>query len=226
MAGTGPTIKNNFIYDCTRSNLLLTCNYATISNNIIAKISASSGIGVWLGQNGGERDNTGSDYNIWDHNTFYNCGIRFDCAAGTDPGATYNTVTNNLYQSSMTGDSFVYEYSVCSETWNATLDYNLYPSGSSIIHRGTAYTLSTWRAHEGQDANAVTGTPTFVGGVTPTTIAGFALTSGSIGKNAGSDGKDIGADVSLVGIKTAVLAPTTDKVAPAKPTDINIILTQ
>jgi hypothetical protein len=41
-------------------------------------------------------------------------------------------------------------------------------------------------------SNSLSGTPTYVGGVTPTIYAGFALTSTSLGHNAGNDGKDMG----------------------------------
>jgi hypothetical protein len=41
--------------------------------------------------------------------------------------------------------------------------------------------------------------PTYVGGATPTTIAGFALDTGSNGENAASDSEDMGADTTKVG---------------------------
>jgi hypothetical protein len=56
-------------------------------------------------------------------------------------------------------------------------DYNLFEDGS------------------GTGANDLTGSPTFAGGATPTTFAGFALTGGSTGKSAAADGSDLGARV-------------------------------
>ncbi len=42
---------------------------------------------------------------------------------------------------------------------------------------------------------SLNGTPTWTGGASPTTYAGFALASGSLGHNAASDGTDIGVNV-------------------------------
>lgn len=42
--------------------------------------------------------------------------------------------------------------------------------------------------------NNITGLPTFVGGASPATWAGWQLTSGSLGFGAGSDGKDMGVE--------------------------------
>jgi len=41
-------------------------------------------------------------------------------------------------------------------------------------------------------ANSINGTPTYVGGATPSTYAGWFLTGGSTGHNAGHDGTDMG----------------------------------
>ncbi len=85
-------------------------------------------------------------------------------------GANNNTITNNIISS----------YSACcsGNSW----DYNAYVSGSAI------------GSHDIGTASI-----TYTGGTSPSTIAGFALTSGSDGYGAGSDGEDMGADVSLVG---------------------------
>jgi len=46
----------------------------------------------------------------------------------------------------------------------------------------------------GASGSDISGSPTFVGGTTPTSVDGFVLAANSLGKNAGSDGKDIGAN--------------------------------
>src|SRR6185312_13442781 len=51
------------------------------------------------------------------------------------------------------------------------------------------------------------GTPTFTGGVSPTTYAGFALTAGSIGHNAGDDSKDMGINLSATTTATPTFSP-------------------
>jgi hypothetical protein len=69
-------------------------------------------------------------------------------------------------------------------------DYNLWTGGSS-----------------GGGSHSLVGKPTYVGGSNPTTYAGYALTSTSLGHNAGSDGKDIGVNVSG-SISSQPLPPT------------------
>jgi hypothetical protein len=62
----------------------------------------------------------------------------------------------------------------------SALDYNICTKGSCPSGYGT---------------HNMAGTPTYVGGASPTAYSGFALTSTSIGNNAGSDGKNIGINV-------------------------------
>lgn len=85
-----------------------------------------------------------------------------------------------------------------SNTNTNTSNYNLF--GNNAIYQTTTYSsLATWQSATSQDANSVFGAPTFVGGATPSTIAGYALDVGSNGKDAGSDGNDMGANVTTVG---------------------------
>lgn len=63
---------------------------------------------------------------------------------------------------------------------------------------GSSYALrSNNLVRSGASSNDISGTPTFVGGATPTTIDGFELASGSPGKGAASSpaGSDIGAEI-------------------------------
>jgi hypothetical protein len=87
-----------------------------------------------------------------------------------DGGSTHNTVTNNICTARTDAGS------------NNTWDYNMYASGAKIGSNDIP--------------NA---SPTYVGGATPTTIAGFALDTGSNGENAASDSEDMGADTTKVG---------------------------
>jgi hypothetical protein len=79
------------------------------------------------------------------------------------------------------------------------MDYNLYNSTTAVVNNRVNYTLSGWQTYYSQDANSISGSPTFVGGGSPSTIADFALTAASDGYQASSTGADIGANVSLVG---------------------------
>ena len=75
---------------------------------------------------------------------------------------------------------------------------------TEINFQGTTYnSVASWNSNSvpaNQDANSIDGVPTFVGGSTPSTIAGYALANGSNGILAASDGTDMGADVSIVGV--------------------------
>jgi hypothetical protein len=62
------------------------------------------------------------------------------------------------------------------------------------------------------------GSPTFVAGSNPSTYAGFALTSGSVGHNAGNDGKDIGINVTA----SSPAPPTATR--PDPPTNLQAIV--
>lgn len=108
-----------------------------------------------------------------------------------DDGANGNVITNNIFSS---------RTPCCS---NNTWDYNLYVSGSAI------------GSHDIGNHS-----PTYAGGASPSSIAGFALTSSSYGYHAASDGKDMGADVSLVGPDAD--APL-DVTAPASPSGLAIV---
>jgi len=103
------------------------------------------------------------------HNTFANgARIRFCNCNGT--GFSSNeTVTNNI----VTGGIRLTEGQTTS---TFTMDYNLIPGG-------------------GTGAHTISGSPTYVGGSSPTTFVGFALTSTSLGHLAASDGSDMGIKV-------------------------------
>lgn len=112
----------------------------------------------------------GGDGNTWNHNTLSDQEMELLSDLG---GADNNTFTNNIFSA----------YEIRGEECDGnTWDYNMYESDSAI------------------GANDLgTTSPTYVGGGSPSTIAGFALDSGSNGENAGNDGEDMGADVTLVG---------------------------
>jgi len=105
-------------------------------------------------------------------------------------GADYNTFENNI----------IYSYTIESGCNGNTWDSNLFAADSGI---GT---------------NAITGSPIFVGGRSPSTIAGFALAPQSLGKNKSNDGKDMGADVSSVGVQDG---QTINK--PSKPRGLKVV---
>lgn len=108
------------------------------------------------------------------HNTFIDT-LAAVGAKSTSPPVTGFTWKDNLHQNSQIIDSG--DQPGCQSS--CIYDFNMFSSvGQS---RGT---------------NVVIGTATFVGGANPTTHAGHALATGSVGENAASDGLDIGIIVS------------------------------
>jgi hypothetical protein len=111
-------------------------------------------------------------YAVINHNTFSGWGIK-------GVGMPNYIFTNNVVYS----PGFYYDGS---GSYPTSIDYNMYSSGYP-----TGYGPHDLRSTS----------PTFTGGSNPSTIAGFALTSGSAGHNAANDGTDMGANVSSVGPK-------------------------
>jgi len=108
-----------------------------------------------------------------DHNlVIHNTIYSVNLLLGSDAGgADYNTFKDNI----------IYSTTIESNCDGNEWDYNLHVTDSAI------------------GSNDIFGSPDFIGGSSPSTIADFALVAGSPGKSAASDGKDMGADVSLVG---------------------------
>jgi hypothetical protein len=94
------------------------------------------------------------------------CGTIYLDHKGGDPAGVGTVVADNIAT----------DISLVSGSTVATEDYNLLRTPGSGPHD-------------------ITGGPTFVGGTTPTTLAGFALGTGSLGKGAAADGSDLGARV-------------------------------
>jgi hypothetical protein len=102
-----------------------------------------------------------------DHNTIISsAGAQFGNDHNSNPSSNVTFTNNILYSEPVLNPGQPVSGTL-------TQDYNLCPSGCTGSH-------------------SVKGTPTFVGGTTPTTYAGFVLASASAGRNVGSDGKDIG----------------------------------
>lgn len=105
------------------------------------------------------------------HNTIVMANSRtgIDMTSKNTPGSSGETIRDNVIPSiEFTGGGCN-----CTAT-PAAYDHNLIPGASSPN---------------------IAGAPTFVGGSSPTTYAGFALASGSAGKGAASDGLDAGARI-------------------------------
>jgi len=172
-------IAYNYINGASRSGLSMNCSYGNIHDNIIITPSDALRLGETAGA-------VGDTHNTITHNTLFSLSSHYPFNISNDAANSNNIITNNIF----TGGASRY----ANGTSN-TFDYNLYPSGTVV----NSYTLTQWKAAISGEVHAAQGAPTFVGGGTPTTIAGFALTGASVGYHAASDGKDMGADVTLVG---------------------------
>jgi hypothetical protein len=127
----------------------------------------------------------GNDNTTIAHNTFFGSDFRIEGKSGTPSGMI---IRDNIFRNHAVIGSMS-----CN---SCTITHNQFSSG-------------------GFGTNNIIGAPTFVGGASPTSWAGFALAPGSVGKNAATDGKDMGANYFGGGTVTPP--------APTAPTNLRII---
>ena len=194
ISNTGIDIAYNYIYDNDRWSIFTNSNHAHFHDNLIGAGSTDFGVNEANGVPGG-------DYNFFNHNTIFtgSFGLVYDTDVGDSlPGAIGDTLKNNLFVNIVgihAGSNAVAAYQVS--------DYNLVLTGGNAFREhNNYYTLSQWVTYAQMDNHSVAGAPIFTGGITPATIAGFALASNSPGYHAGNDGKSMGANVDSVGIKS------------------------
>lgn len=124
------------------------------------------------------------------------------CAQGHGMLFNHNTFRGTVLTSELGMPDAIFKNNILSsyvfESAHGTWDYNIYNSGSAL------------GAHDQGNTSV-----TFVGGATPATISGYALTSNSNGYLDGDDGKDLGADISLVGIQSEQVSDATPPSAPS-----------
>jgi hypothetical protein len=207
---TGIEMSYNYIHDVNQG-IVSVSQYAKIQHNIITCNSNSATKGaLHFGEDGGTGDdgsNIGGAYNLITHNTCvinsgssnYVAGVNID-HGGTNAGIN-NTVKDNLFLT----ESLIYAWQ--SGTHGTTINHNVYPSAAAMIEYSTHYSFSGWTGHYTSDTGSVAGVPSFLGGTVPSTIAGFALNSGSAGYLVASDGTNMGADATLVGTGATAATP-------------------
>jgi len=175
----GPTITGNYFHDNTTGIVGYDdSNNATITNNVVARIQQDA---IWLSGFGKQT--------VAEHNTIING--QMSCGYTHQSNICTAIIRNNIVASfSAAGGSLGPGGSQPSY-----FDYNLCYSGTCTMGSNPP------------GAHSLSGTPTYVGGATPSTYSGFALTPGSLGSNAGSDGRDIGIN-------------TSDAYKPSQPTSL------
>jgi hypothetical protein len=198
--GVTTLIENNLIHD-VGIGLRITNDNSLIQNNII--YNASGGIIIF--DMGGT---CGGDGTRILHNTIALSPTGVSLRAPSDgcAGSTNSVIRNNLFTDIATsGDDRgigIWHYNAGSDTSNTTIEYNLVYSPlttSTISVINSWYTVYNMPDTVSGRSNMLAAAPAFVGGSAPVTASGFALATGSPGKNAASDGSDMGANVSLVG---------------------------
>ena len=172
---------NNYIYG--GGQVRVACKGAEFDNNIFDT--------EFYFKDDGGGDN-GCDDNVFTHNTVTDLVE----LSNLDNIANDNEISDNIIE----GQYLIVPFQTATASTN-TSNYNLF--GSSIRYQNTTHaTVAAWQAASvpsGQDVNSVGGLPTYIGGASPSTIAGFALNGGN-GAGAGGGGTDMGADVSTVGL--------------------------
>ncbi len=139
-----------------------------------------------------------------------------------DGNGEHTTVTNNVFEctcgypwsvAAFSGQGWLVQHNTFANGGSLGFQLSgngLNPSGNIVKDNifaggGSIQGIGSWGTSD-HNLNAgvsgtgnISGTPTFVGGANPTTYAGFALTSSSVGHNAASDGTDMGANVNAGG---------------------------
>jgi len=191
-------VAYNYIYNTSRWSLEYNGSFTKIHDNIFGANTAPAHFGDANGA-------AGADYNIIDHNTFLSGALAFDSATdSTDPfpGVNGNKVTNNIFHKSLE----VLRYTSLANT--NTFGKNVYPGSTSILSYSSLLKTSL---------DSIFGIASYVGGTSPTSISGFVLASGSVGKGAAADGTDMGANISkMQSGEVATVAP------PTSPSNITV----
>lgn len=138
---------------------------ATITDNVVTADSAGRCLEVYYDNSG-----TGDDPSTVAHNTVYGSGCQIALSHKTiHPAGAGTIVKNNITPGGVT---------LTSQDGNP-------PFSTAGVNTHNMFT-------SGASSPNFNGTPTFIGGVVPTTHGGFCLAPGSAGENAGDDGLDVG----------------------------------
>jgi hypothetical protein len=196
------TARNNYLHN-GKEGIHNNADYSLFENNLV--VNCRNGVRSYY-----SAGSMGGSNTVYKHNTFYNCENGIMVPDGPETGCVNVTIQNNVvvgYQGGEMKGLNISPYGA-SYSHNFIVDHNLYYSSSTadiVDEFAINYNLLEWQA-KGYGTGSINSAPSFVGGASPSTIADYALATGSIGKNAASDGTDMGADIELVGIKDS-LAP-------------------
>ena len=202
---TGIEFAYNYFHG-NKDSITSSSIYGYIHDNLFVDGALLLGLGSGIGDDG---KNAGADFNTITHNTFYKTKANLIGLNAEGFGATNNILRENVFMNEI--DLIPWK----DINHNTTLDYNLYPTSNAVLNNGRHYSLSAWQSFYGQDVRSISGVPVFVGGASPSSINGYALSASSPGYKKASDGGDMGALMKFVGIGRQ------DGVAPPKPPLVN-----
>jgi hypothetical protein len=148
-----------------------------------------------------------NDANI-NNNVIERLGIGY----GIGGTATGTTQHNTLYDSQI-ACGVTHEGNVCGATFINNIMTSFVDSGGgtgapALVDNNLCTSGVCSSPFTNYGSHNITGTPTYVGGTSPTTYSAFALTSSSIGHNAANNGNDIG--INVANVATAVPSPPTN----------------
>jgi len=134
-------------------------------------------------------------------------------------GVSTMTFTHNTFRNTQTISYSTKPENTANNNWlvqdNIFVNTDLvFGSGQQVCNNCT-YNNNLFDAQSTQlGTNRILGSPTWVGGSSPSTLADFELAVGSLGKNAATDGQDVGANY---------LGPRTTYRPPTPPTNLRIV---
>jgi len=202
-------ISNSYFSGGNADGILSGANGVTIENNefdgmvqITGDVAHTDPIQLW-----------GAKNHIVRHNWFHNLNVA-SAIMIPDGDVTLSTFEDNIIDMTGSGDSRAFNYggAIGNTLRNNTIigsflnrasnqltpssgtvfENNIVTGGVTSIEGATFASRINNLVGSGAVAGEITGTPTFVGGGTPTSYAGYCLANGSAGKNAGTDGLDVG----------------------------------
>ena len=154
----------------------------------------------------------GGENEVITNNVFINSGEGSSCGDCAGSTWTHNTVTRGMW--GINGKTL--------SGSNALVRDNIFlgSSGFTFNQNGTLGCTSNCIAthnlfkSSGSGTNNLIGTPTFTGGASPATWAGWQLATGSLGMKAGTDGQDMG---------TTYYGSVTNATAPPAPQKMKVL---
>jgi hypothetical protein len=154
----------------------------------------------------------GGENEIITNNVMANTGTASYCGDCQGSTWTHNTVTNGTWN--VNGKTLNGRDALLRD--NIFLGTSTYKFFEGAVLGCTSNCIATHNLFKssGSGTNNLIGTPTFTGGASPATWAGWKLATGSVGMKAGTDGQDMG---------TTYYGSVTNATAPQAPQKVKVL---